>query len=83
MNDEPGNNKKARVALGIDWYDLGIFALRTGWSVGGFDKFNWGFGLGIDFGVIALNFGSPDFQNALSPSKAKRVTFAFDSVWRF
>ncbi|MBI3125821.1 MAG: hypothetical protein HYZ10_15605 [Ignavibacteriales bacterium] len=83
MNDEPGNNKKARVALGIDWYNLGIFALRTGWSVGGFDKFNWGFGLGIDFGVIALNFGSPDFQNVVSPNKAKRITFAFDSVWRF
>lgn len=83
FNDEPGNSKKARVALGVDWYDLGIFALRTGWSIGGFDKFNWGLGLGIDFGVIALNFGTPDFQNLISSNKAKRITFAFDSIWRF
>ncbi len=83
MNEEPGNSKKPRIALGVDWYNLGVFALRTGWAFGGFDKFNWGLGLGIDFGVIALNFGSPDFQNVVSSGKAKRVTFAFDSVWRF
>jgi hypothetical protein len=83
MNNEPGNSKKARVALGIDWYNLGIFALRTGWSFGGFEKFNWGLGLGIDFGIIALNLGTPDFQYVVSSNKAKRVTFAFDSVWRF
>ncbi|MEW6652250.1 MAG: DUF5723 family protein [Bacteroidota bacterium] len=83
FNDEPGNSKKPRIAVGIDWYDLGIFALRTGCSFGGFDKFNWALGLGIDFGLFALNFGTPDFQYLVSPSKAKRITFAVDSIWRF
>ncbi|KAF0150945.1 MAG: hypothetical protein FD143_2365 [Ignavibacteria bacterium] len=83
FNNEPGNSKKQRIALGIDWYDLGIFALRTGCSFGGFDKFNWALGLGIDFGLFALNFGTPDFQYLVSPNKARRITFAVDSIWRF
>ncbi len=83
FNDEPGNSKNPRVSFGIDWYDLGVFALRTGWSFGGFEKFNWGLGLGIDFGVISLNFGTSDFHYLVSPNNAKRITFAIDSVWRF
>jgi hypothetical protein len=83
FNDEPGNSKKARFSLGIDWHNLGVFNLRSGFSVGGFEKFNWGLGFGLDFGILEMNFGSPDFQYAFSPSTAKRITFAVDSKWKF
>ena len=82
FNDQPRNSKKPRFSLGADWM-LGFFALRTGLSFGGFDKFNWGMGLGFDFGFLEMNFGSPDFQSVVSPNTAKRITFAFDSRWKF
>ena len=82
FNDQPGNSKKARFSVGADWA-LGFFSLRTGLSFGGFDKFNWGMGLGFDFGFLEMNFGTPDFQSVVSPNTAKRVTVAFDSRWKF
>ena len=83
FNDQPGNSKIARFSLGLDWHDIGVLNIRTGFSFGGFEKFNWGLGLGLDFGILEMNFGSPDFQYAFSPSTAKRITFAVDSKWKF
>lgn len=82
FNDQPRNSKKPRFSVGADWM-LGFFALRTGLSFGGFDKFNWGLGCGFDFGFLEMNFGTPDFQSVVSPNTAKRITFAFDSRWKF
>ncbi len=82
FNDQPRNSKKPRFSIGADWM-LGFFALRTGLSFGGFDKFNWGMGFGFDFGFLEMNFGTPDFQSVVSPNSAKRITFAFDSRWKF
>lgn len=83
FNDQPGNTKDPRFSLGVDWHDLGVVNIRTGFSVGGFEKFNWGLGLGLDFGLLEINFGSPDFQYLFSPNSAKRVTFAMNSKWKF
>ncbi len=82
FNDQPRNSKKPRFSVGADWA-LGFFALRTGLSFGGFDKFNWGMGFGFDFGILELNLGTPDFQSVVSPNTAKRITVAFDSRWKF
>ncbi|MFA5803183.1 MAG: DUF5723 family protein [Melioribacteraceae bacterium] len=82
FNDQPRNSTKPRFSLGADWM-LGFFALRTGLSLGGFDKFNLGLGCGLDFGFLEMNFGTPDFQSVVSPNSAKRITFAFDSKWKF
>jgi hypothetical protein len=82
FNDQPRNSTKPRFSVGADWA-VGFFALRTGFSFGGFDKFNWGMGLGFDFGFLEMNFGTPDFQSVVSPNTAKRITFAFDSRWKF
>jgi hypothetical protein len=84
LNDQPGNSKKPRFSVGVDWSPANwILALRSGFSVGGIDKFNWGFGFGLDFNILELNFGTPDFQYLFSPSSAKRITFAIDSRWKF
>ena len=82
FNNQPRNSKKPRFSAGADWV-LGFLALRTGFSFGGFDKFNWGLGLGLDFGALEMNFGTPDFESVVSPNTAKRVTVAFDSRWKF
>ena len=82
FNDQPRNSKKPRFSIGADWM-LGFFALRTGLSFGGFDKFNWGLGLGFDFGFLEMNFGTPDFESVVDPNSAKRITIAFDSRWKF
>lgn len=82
FNDQPRNSKKPRFSLGADWR-LGLLALRSGFSFGGYDNFNWGMGIGFDFKLLELNFGTPDMQYAFGPNSAKRITFAFDSRWKF
>jgi len=82
FNNQPRNSKEPRFSVGADWI-LGTLSLRTGFSFGGFDKFNWGMGVGFNFGFLELNFGTPDFQSVVSPGNAKRISFAFDSIWRF
>lgn len=82
FNDQPRNSKRPRFSVGADWV-LGFFALRTGLSFGGFDKFNWGLGCGFDFGFLEMNFGTPDFESVVVPNSAKRITVAIDSRWKF
>lgn len=82
FNDQPRNSKKPRFSLGADWR-LGLLALRSGFSFGGYDNFNWGMGIGFDFSVVELNFGTPDMQYVFGPNSAKRIAFAFDSRWKF
>lgn len=83
FNDQPGNDKSPRVVAGVDYSITKALGLRTGFSLGGFDKFGWALGVGLDLGLLEINLGTPDFQNVLSPNTAKRVTVAFDSRWRF
>lgn len=83
FNNQPGNTKKARVVLGFEYTPTRVIGLRTGFSFGGFEKFNWALGLGFDFGLMEMNFGTPDFQNVIIPNEAKRITFGFDSRWKF
>ncbi len=82
FNDQPRNSTKSRFSVGADW-TVGFFSLRTGLSFGGFDKFNLGLGCGLDFGFLEMNFGTPDFESVVSPNTAKRITFGFDSRWKF
>ncbi|GAB4132310.1 MAG: hypothetical protein Fur0015_05870 [Ignavibacteriales bacterium] len=83
FNNQPGNSTNSRLSLGIDWNLTSLFAFRTGLSFGGIDKFNWGLGLGFDFGIFEINLGSPDFHYLLSPNSAKRLTVGLDSRWKF
>ncbi|MCX7874967.1 MAG: DUF5723 family protein [Melioribacteraceae bacterium] len=83
FNEQPGNYKSPRVVTGLDYSLTKVVGLRSGFSIGGFDKFSWALGLGFDLGLLEINIGSPDFQNVISPNSAKRVTLAFDSRWRF
>jgi hypothetical protein len=84
FNDQPGNSKLPRFSVGTEWIpNWWVLQFRTGISVGGYDKFNWAAGLGLNFGLLELNFGSSDFQYAFAPNSTKRITIAFDSKWKF
>jgi hypothetical protein len=83
LNEQPRNSKDPRFSIGIDWGLSNLFSIRSGFSFGGIDKFNWGAGLGFDFGMLELNFGTSDFQYAVAPNSAKRIVVGFDSRWKF
>ncbi len=83
LNEQPRNSKNPRYSMGIDWSLSKVFSIRSGLSFGGTDKFNWGAGLGFDFGLLELNLGTSDFQYVLAPNGAKRIVVGFDSRWKF
>ena len=84
FNDQPGNSTLPRFSFGTEWIPKWwVLNFRTGVSAGGYEKFNWGAGLGFDFGLLELNFGSPDFQDIIAPNATKRIAIAFDSKWKF
>jgi len=83
FNNQRGNSPLSRFSLGFDWCLTSLFALRTGLSFGGIDKFNWGLGLGFDLGIFEINLGTSDFQYLISPNSAKRLTLGMDSRWKF
>jgi len=84
FNDQLRNSKTPRLSFGAEWIPTNwILSFRTGLSFGGFDKFGWGAGAGMDFGLLELNCGTPDFHYLFMPNGAKRVSFAFDSKWKF
>ena len=64
LNDQPGNSTLPRFSIGTEWIPkLWVFNFRTGISVGGYEKFNWGAGFGLNFGLLELNlvFGFPGY----------------------
>lgn len=83
FNDMPGNSKTPRVSLGMDW-DPGDYIpfIRTGFSFGGYDGFNWGFGIGTIAGPVELSLSTTDFHSAFRGSGAKRVSVSFGSRFR-
>ena len=83
FNNQPRNSTKPNFSLGVDWRLTKVFAVRTGFALGGVENFGWGFGFGLDFGLIEMNLGTSDMHNVLAPGSAKRITVAFDSRWRF
>jgi hypothetical protein len=84
FNDQPGNSTIPRFSVGTEWIPKWwVLEFRTGISAGGYEKFNWGAGLGLNFGLLELNFGSPDFQYVFAPNDTKRIAIAFDSKWKF
>ena len=82
FNNQLRNTTKPRFSLGIDWVPS-FLAFRTGFSFGGINKFGWAAGLGLNFGILELNFGTPDMQYVFSSNSAKRINVALDSRWKF
>ncbi len=83
FNDEPGNSTTPRFSLGCEWKPVSWFPIRTGFSFGGLEGFNWGFGFGLDSGVLTIDFAAANLNSLLAPNSAKKLGISFGSRWRF
>jgi len=83
LNNSINNTTKPLVSLGFEWKPINVIQLRTGFVFGGFQKFAWSFGLGIDAEIIELNFATADLISAIQENDAKIVHFTVGSRWKF
>lgn len=83
FNNEPTNSTKPRFSLGFEWKLLSWLPIRSGFSFGGIDKFNWGFGFGADLGILDLDFATTDLNNVLNGDNAKHIGVSISSRWKF
>jgi hypothetical protein len=83
FNNEPTNTTNPRFFLAAEWKLSKIVPIRSGFSFGGINKFTWGLGFGLDFGLLEFNFATSDIISLLQGSQAKRNVFAFGSRWKF
>lgn len=83
FNNMPSNSTKERFSLGTEWIPASWFKFRTGISVGGYDKFNWGMGVGFDTGILDFDFAAAYANSVFDGNSAKRLGFAMSSRWTF
>ncbi len=83
FNNQPGNSTDPRVSLGMEAKPLKWLPIRTGFSFGGRDYFNWGFGLGFQLGILDIDLATTDLHSLLGGNSAKRVGVAIGSRWKF
>lgn len=83
FNNEPTNTTNPRFSIGAEWKPSKTIPIRTGFSFGGINKFEWGLGFGLDFGLIEMNFGTSDLISLFQWKSAKRNILAFGSRWKF
>ncbi len=79
----PSNSTTERFSIGTEWIPSSWIKVRTGISVGGLNKFNWGMGLGFDTGLIDLDFALAYAHSIFDGNNAKRMGFAMSSRWTF
>jgi hypothetical protein len=84
FNDMPGNSTKGRFSLGMEWKPMAwIPYLRSGLTFGGFYGFGWAAGLGFDINILEINIATSDFNSFAAPNKAKYLSVAIDTRWKF
>lgn len=83
FNNMPANSKIPRFSLGSEWYPVNWFNIRTGLSAGGYDDFNWSFGLGFDSGILDFDFATAYTHSIFNGNNAKRLGFAMSTRWKF
>lgn len=82
FNDMPGNSVKSRFSIGAEWKPgKWMPILRTGFDIGGIDKFNWAFGLGYDTGILKFNFATSSFQTFFAPDASSHRSYSISSQW--
>jgi hypothetical protein len=71
FNNQPGNTTTPRVAIGAEFRTIDWILIRSGFSFGGIDKFNWGFGVGIGSGLFEFNIATTDLHYLFAGNSAK------------
>ncbi len=82
FNNQPGNTTTPRIAIGSEFRAIDWLPIRTGFSFGGIDKFNWGFGVGIGSGLFEFNIATTDLHYLFGGNSAKRFGVSLGSRWR-
>ncbi len=83
FNNMLSNSTIERFSFGAEWIPVDWFKLRTGISVGGYDDFKWGMGLGFDAGILDFDFATGYVHSIFDGNNAKRLGFAMSSRWTF
>ncbi len=83
FNNEINNSKTPRFSLGFEWKPADWFPIRSGFSFGGVEGFNWGFGFGLDTGGLSIDFAAANLNSLLSLNSAKKVGISLGSRFRF
>jgi len=83
FNDGLNNSTDPLASVGFEWTPISLFHIRSGIVLGGFQGFAWSAGMGIDAGVVELNFASADVIAALQGNDTRTVQFTVGSRWRF
>lgn len=83
FNDMLANSTIQRFSLGAEWLPSSWFNLRSGISLGGYDDFNWGLGIGFDAGILDIDLATAYTNTLFNGNRAKRIGFAMSSRWTF
>lgn len=83
LNNMPGNSTNPRISFGAEWRPWRSFPnIRTGFELGGTEKFNWSYGMGFDFGFLEIHLATNAMQNLFFPQSSNMLSAAFSSRWK-
>ncbi len=82
FNEEPGNTKTPRFALGAEYRPLNAIPIRTGISIGGRERFQWSLGLGINTPIWDLDFATESIALLTNPNSFRSGSFTLGMRFR-
>jgi hypothetical protein len=82
FNEEPGNTKTPRFALGAEYRPVNAIPIRTGISIGGRERFQWSLGLGINTPVWDLDFATESIALLTNPNSFRSGSFTLGMRFR-
>ena len=82
FNEEPGNTKTPRFALGAEYRPVNAIPIRTGISIGGRERFQWSFGLGINTPIWDLDFATESLALLTNPNSFRNGSFTLGMRFR-
>ncbi len=82
FNDEPGNSKSPRFAVGAEYRPVNAIPIRTGISLGGRERFQWSLGLGINTPVWDLDFATESIALLTNPNSFRNGSFTLGMRFR-
>lgn len=74
--ETPASSFIPRVSVGGDWKLGGMWHVRTGFSGGGKELFNWGLGGGIETKYVIFDLGTANFHNLFAGSDFRKTSVA-------
>lgn len=83
FNNLAGNTKIPRFSLGIEYKPWRWLPIRTGFSFGGIQGFNWAFGSGINFSFMDLELATENLEALIFPNSLNRISFGFGLKLKF